>query len=172
MSVATKAKQETWREMLARGGIDPEAIDRLQTLTRDEVLDRLRDGGVEVSAYDLQNWQQAGIIPHGVRKRHEGATRLMYPWWMVDIIRTLRELQRSESVPLSRLPQLLTLQALQLTKHRDQSPKPTPPPEIEPILRRWAERHHDTYGITVRHVDVSLIDERGHPLTFRFDIPE
>jgi hypothetical protein len=168
---ATASDHQTWHDWLRRGGVDEATIAQTATLTRDELIERLAAGGVDVTAYDLQNWQQAGIVPHGIRRRHHGATRLLYPWWMVDIIRTLREFQREER-SLNRIAQILVIQAITLAKHIDDLPLPSMPSDIETQIRRWVDHHVATYGIPIRYAEISLVDERGHPLTFRFDMPE
>ncbi len=83
----TKATWADWRP-----GEPPQPDE---VLTRDELLDRLATEGVTVSVDDLQNWQRAGVVPYGIRRWHRGATRMLYPPWMVDLLRHLRVQQQA-----------------------------------------------------------------------------
>ncbi len=87
-----KPKKETWLDWLPGGTPEP-PVDEL--LTRDDLLEGLRRDGVVVREDDLQNWQGAGIVPYGVRRRHPSSRtgRMLYPWWMGHVLRDLRVLQ-------------------------------------------------------------------------------
>lgn len=63
-------------------------------LTIDELIEALADRGHAVSRYDLQNWQQGGVIPHGIRRRHNGATRLLYPRSQIDRVEWYLEIRK------------------------------------------------------------------------------
>lgn len=43
------------------------------------------------------------------------------------------------------------------------------PDDIASRLLEWARNHERAFGIKIDHVAVSLVDDRGRPLTFRFD---
>ena len=62
-------------------------------LTRDQVVQRLHESGVDVDLGDLRYWEQKGSLPHPIRQRHEGATRAVYPEWYVHLVKLLRQLQ-------------------------------------------------------------------------------
>lgn len=100
-----RRKRQTWRDWLPPDIPEP---DRL--MTRSELLAELHSEGVEVSTHDLDNWQVAGIIPYGLRRRHEGANRTLYPQWMIGTIRYLRELQDAGK-PLSEIGAMLRVHA-------------------------------------------------------------
>ncbi len=86
---ASKAKRETWQDWRPEDGdLSPSDL-----LTRDQLIQRLTDKGIRVSVDDIRNWQGAGLIPYGIRRRHKGATRTLYPPWMVGLIRLLRAAQ-------------------------------------------------------------------------------
>ncbi len=85
-----KPKKESWLDWLPAGVPEPDEL-----LTRDDLLEGLRRDGVVVREDDLQNWQGAGIVPYGVRRRHPSSRtgRMLYPWWMGHVLRDLRALQ-------------------------------------------------------------------------------
>lgn len=83
----SKAKQ-TWRDWLPDGATEPDEL-----LTRDELIEQLRGEGFVVDRDDFRNWQSSGAIPYGINRRHNGATRTLYPGWMLDVVRTLRAMQ-------------------------------------------------------------------------------
>jgi hypothetical protein len=101
MPTATTGKappKETWRDWLPPDA--PTAVsqpDRL--LTREEIADRLAAVGVTVTPDDMRYWERQGVLPRGVRQRHEGATRSVYPPWFVFLVWGLREFQH-DRVPL------------------------------------------------------------------------
>ncbi len=188
---ASKPKRETWRDWMS-----PEATEPTELLSRDELVNQLRQEGIKVSAADLRNWQDDGIVPYGIRRWYQGATRTLYPPWMADTIRELRELQaagkalpqikqdlriaarqRTTPIPLagtaigtSSSTATLTLSdSLRAEVTETASVVKTPPPDIEAHLRQWAQAHEAVFGIKIARIDVSLVDERGHPLTFHFE---
>lgn len=187
----TKPKRETWRDWMS-----PEAPEPTELLSRDELVNQLRQEGIKVSAADLRNWQDDGIVPYGIRRWYQGATRTLYPPWMAYTIRELREMQatglalpeikqrlrvaarqRTTPIPLagtaigtSSSTATLTLSdSLSADVTETVSVVRTPPPDIETHLRQWAQAHEAVFGIRIARIDVSLVDERGHPLTFHFD---
>jgi DNA-binding transcriptional MerR regulator len=86
--VSTRPKRTTWRDWLPPGAPEPARL-----LTRDEVVRWLGEAGVAVTANDLRFWEQEGVLPHPVRQGHRGATRAVYPDWIVPLVERLRELQ-------------------------------------------------------------------------------
>jgi len=88
------AKRDTWEDWLPEGAPAPDRF-----LTRDELVDRLRHYGIDVDARDLRFWENSGVLPRPVKRRHNGATWALYPDWGVSpnaylyLIRRLRQLQ-------------------------------------------------------------------------------
>jgi len=84
--------QETWRDWLGPDEPDPDEL-----LTRDEIVQRangwLLRGRKIITARDLRLWEQLGILPRGIRRGHKGASRNLYPGWMVALARDIREMQ-------------------------------------------------------------------------------
>jgi len=64
-------------------------------LSHDELLAELRDQGIDLAAATLEHWRRNGVLPRPVRRRHDGATRPVYPSWFVPAIKHLRDLQRA-----------------------------------------------------------------------------
>ena len=64
-----------------------------ELLTRAELLERLAAINVEATEADLRYWEYEQISPRPVRQRHAGATRAVYPAWIVHTISYLRALQ-------------------------------------------------------------------------------
>jgi DNA-binding transcriptional MerR regulator len=115
MTTTTKPPpRETWRTWQRDGVSEPVVI------TRDDLLSRLTTEGVHVNVDNLQNWQEDGVIPYGTRQWHNGATRLMYPPWMFDIVRELRE-QQAHGWPLSEIARRLRVLSFALQGPADHS---------------------------------------------------
>jgi hypothetical protein len=93
VEIKTDAREwQTWRDWLPDDA--PEEIrnpDRL--LTREEIAARLGAVGVVATPDDLRYWERHGVLPRGVRQRHTGATRSVYPTWFVFLVWGLREFQ-------------------------------------------------------------------------------
>ena len=70
-----------------------------ELIGRDEMLTRLRQHNVDISARTLGRWEAQGMVPRPIRKRHEGATRAVYPAWVASFAVLVHvSLQRGESV--------------------------------------------------------------------------
>ncbi len=82
--------KETWLGWLGPDDPRPSSID---LLTRNELIAELKKLGVEATTRDFNLWQQRGVIPYPPRQRHKGATRAVYPQWMIGIIAKLRDFQ-------------------------------------------------------------------------------
>ncbi|MDP9364222.1 MAG: hypothetical protein M3Q10_08355 [Chloroflexota bacterium] len=71
----------------------PDEPEPAELLTRDELIERLRDEGFVVDREDLRNWQSTGTIPYGINRWDGTATRTFYAPWMLAVVRTLRVMQ-------------------------------------------------------------------------------
>lgn len=102
------SRRKTWRDWLIEDGVDPvevDAIDPATLLTRDEVIERVnRHVGIEraIDVDDLETWEYRGFLPQPIRRRHRGATRALYPAWMVNVVLTLR-LHQQMGTPLGEI---------------------------------------------------------------------
>ncbi len=81
--------RETWVDWMPPGSPMPEL------LSHDELLKALHDRGVDVSPVALEHWRKSGVLPRPVRRWHDGATRPVYPIWLVGAITHLRQLQEA-----------------------------------------------------------------------------
>ena len=82
-----KAPRATWRDWA------PDAPEPAELLTREELLDRLDATGTLVTANQLRYWQAAGLVPYPIKRRRGQAVYGYYPPWMIEFIRSLRDLQ-------------------------------------------------------------------------------
>ncbi len=87
------AIKETWIDWVPPEGREEALLDAEPLRTRDELIADLEQIRVHATARDLIHWQTHGVIPYPQVKRHQGATRALYPQWMVGVIRMLRDLQ-------------------------------------------------------------------------------
>jgi hypothetical protein len=80
-----QAPKQTWLQWLPAGE-KPPSDDEL--IDRDELLRRVKqEDEQDISPRTLRFWESMGIIPGPVRKRHSGATRALYPWWCVNLVK-------------------------------------------------------------------------------------
>src|SRR4051812_21043386 len=70
--------QETWRDP---PWTHPNEAPQFNLLTREQLIERVRENGYEASARDLIFWESEGVLPRAVKQRHDGATRALYPHW-------------------------------------------------------------------------------------------
>ena len=85
-TTATKLTRETWRSWMPVGAPEPDL------LTKDEFIAELTEIGVSVKPRNLEEWQLHGVIPYPTRKRHKGATRALYPAWLVPAVKRLKDM--------------------------------------------------------------------------------
>jgi DNA-binding transcriptional MerR regulator len=79
----------SWRDWMPEDAPDP------PLLSHDELIQELRNRGVEVTAATLEHWRRNGVVPRPVRRHHNGKTRPTYPSWIVPAVAHLRQLQES-----------------------------------------------------------------------------
>ncbi len=88
----SKPKRETWRDWMS-----PEAPEPTELLSRDELVNQLRQEGIKVSAADLRNWQDDGIVPYGIRRWYQGITGI--PWKRCGRTSSTRQRKRTGLPP-------------------------------------------------------------------------
>jgi len=99
--MATPAKapsKETWADWI--GAFVPLDPDNL--MTRAEFVEALNREGIGVSASALAYWENAGILPKGIRGRRGSAPQSLYPPAALAFVYALRSMQRS-GIPLDRI---------------------------------------------------------------------
>ena len=84
---------ETWFDWMPPEGREDALLDAEPLLTRDELIAELKKLGVEATPRDFNLWQQRGALPSPLRRRHKGATRAVYPRWMIGLVVKLRDFQ-------------------------------------------------------------------------------
>lgn len=88
---ATAAKnRETWFDHRPADWPKPDPADLLD---RPELIEALRERGVEVDEVALVFWEKRGILPRPARRWRDGAPRALYPQHAVSAVAHLRELQ-------------------------------------------------------------------------------
>ena len=88
--------KQTWRDWLPAG--EPPTPDD-ELITRGELLARLRDVDVDLTARTLQSWEQLGIMPRPIRLRRDGGNWSFYAPWVVYIGRFAAML-KVQGIPL------------------------------------------------------------------------
>ncbi len=97
--MAGRPRREDWRAWLPDDAPAP-APEAL--ITRDQLLATLGRLGLPVNRHTLRHWEQQGVLPAPVRQRRAGATRGLYPPWMVDLVWRLKR-YRDEGLALGDL---------------------------------------------------------------------
>ncbi len=87
---ASPVFRETWIDWLPAGVAEPPASE---LLLRSQVLAWLAARRMSVRESDLRYWEGRGVLPHPVRRWHEGAVRALYPAWYPLAVRVLFHLQ-------------------------------------------------------------------------------
>ncbi len=116
-----KAKRETWKDWRPADAPEPPLLTRAALLALAERV------GLRVTERDLRYWEAQGVLPGPVRRRHHGATRALYPRWMIDLIYRLRRYQEETDLSLAEIASRLRAAA------RFVSARPPPeslPPEV------------------------------------------
>lgn len=78
----------TWRDWQLPGTPDPDEL-----LTREEMVERLKNLGIPVAHTTLRYWELIGVLPRGVRMRRNKVTGVYFPRWLLISIVLLRRLQ-------------------------------------------------------------------------------
>ncbi len=92
----TRPNKETWVDWVKDGAPDPSPED---LITRDELIDHLREAGIPITTRELRYWETEGALPRPVKRSHTGAIRAVYPRWVLRLVPRLRTL-RHQGVPL------------------------------------------------------------------------
>jgi DNA-binding transcriptional MerR regulator len=177
----TKAARESWLDWVPDEGRDEALIAAEPLLTRDELIAELKQSAITVTARDLSYWQTVGAIPYPDRRRHKGATRAVFPRWMISTIHMLRSLQEQgytlrEIGPVLRgdLYHRFMPQARTPRQQRDQDERMARRAffplvnELDPRIRSFARIHERLHGGRIIRAEVRLIDdqEKSHVYPF------
>lgn len=141
-------------------------------LTRDEVIEHLKRRHVEVNAGNIRSWEHIGILPLGIRRWHEGATRTLYPTASIYAILKIKELQALGLSLADTRPEVRRFfiavaidQAADITpevKFRLRSNLDLRPPDrVIQALSGLADFHEAVWGDPIARMRVELFDESG-----------
>lgn len=167
MPTTTTAK-ETWFDVM------PADLPMPELLSHDELLDRLRDRGVDLASSALHYWRHVGILPRPIKRRHQGATRAVYPEWFVPVIEWIRHMQ-GQGASLDEIRErarpVMTMWALNTVQWAD---------PLTPVTRTLdiALRQYADAVVTLAPLDgeiaamrVQLLDRDGVPVFPDHDVP-
>lgn len=99
----------TWEQWVREGAPAPVPED---LVTRDELIDLLREFGDQMTTNELRYWEAKGALPRPVRRSHTGTVRALYPMWVIDLVPRVRDL-RAQGVPLPEIGEQLRRQFAQ-----------------------------------------------------------
>jgi len=165
---ATKQPRPTWRDHMDPKGADPGPL-----MTRPEFVARLTAEGLDVTARTLAYWESEGIIPRSVRQRRDGVPHSMYPFWMLRVVRVVRELQKSGAgnadirEKIIAIPWLAPIElAHGAPESRQQAQEISDDyhdaiGELRPLVMRIARLHERMTGVRVLDTELQLIDANG-----------
>lgn len=89
MSMTERVRWHEWQRRFAPGIPPIEA-----TISTDELLSELARRGAVTNRGQIKSWQHLGIVPQATRRRHDGATRAIFPPWMVGVLVILCKMRR------------------------------------------------------------------------------
>ncbi len=178
--------RETWREWQAPDIIEPPLVTRAELLN---TLDRL--GLNDINERALRFWETKGVLPAPVRRRFNGATRALYPPWMVNLVFSLRHLQARgfalDALPLqmrvlgwafSRAESVLAdvhdndkwrtwpIPAFPFKRRVNEEMERTYDVALTDLLWRYANDLEPLEGLRYVRAEVTLVDEYGARKSF------
>ncbi len=170
-----KSRRETWEAWQDRQAPPPRLV------TREETLALLAELGLRVTERDLRFWEARGVLPRPVRRWYEGATRAVYPRWIVGLVLQLRYWQQ-EGLQLAELPGPLRLKAEELSldlNGRPLRPRPVGVPYILQQSREalraqvWSlmDQYRRQIGVEVIEATLVLTDTHGRKHEYPLDVP-
>lgn len=165
-----KTARQTWLDWL-----DPNEPEPTELYTREQIAE-MASGIDPVTGEDLRYWEYQGILPRSIRRRHEGATRAVYPAWYANLAMQVRRLQR-QSLSLedirSQIRRPITLEGSWSsagTSSMTTTHAITPPDELVAALNAFARDYAEASGSSVTHIELSIELENGIGSIFRIPI--
>ncbi|MDP9363481.1 MAG: hypothetical protein M3Q10_04495 [Chloroflexota bacterium] len=158
---ATKPKRWTWFDHRPADWPPPDPADLLD---RQELLEELRDRGVEVDDVALVFWEKSGVLPRPMRRWRDGAPRALYPRHAIDAVAHLRQLQAAgrsldEIAPIMR--------AWELAPTQWEDPYSKPLTAARAALLDLAR----ALNIDPAVIRVTFLDDAGEQIRRSHDIP-
>ena len=181
----TRPRRETWLDWQPPNTPEPEGL-----LTRDELIATLQRYGMHTHVNELRYWERAGVLPHPVRRWHNGAVRTLYPRWYGYLIRKVQELRgKGYSLPQIR-PRVRAYAEHSLGRRSDlftdhfwheidiETEEPYRPalphwdkasyeedlpwpPALAPALRELADQQARYTGVATGRIEVRIVDIDG-----------
>jgi len=159
----------SWRDWLPEGA--PEPPDD-QLITRAELLERLR--GVfrtNLSERTLQLWEAAGILPGPVRRWHDGATRALYPMWIVYLA-AIAEIDRPGGLSAAALAEKTRGRLQEAVHYYDSQTWDVMQGRLPDALAEVADHYEDAMHKRPASAEVRIRREDGESLhVYYIDIP-
>jgi len=159
-----KTAKPTWLDW------HPEGAPLPPLLSHDELLEALRERGIDISPYTLEHWRRNGILPRPVRRAHEGAVRPVYPHWYVAAVTHIKQRQsdgRGLDEIRDAIGPLLTMWALSALPWRDPD-LDAATAALDMALHEYARASQGWIrdkGV-INSIRVALIDEDGTELDY------
>ena len=101
-TLAPVPPDETWLDW-APSDYPPESSD---LLTREGVLDLLKERQILATERNLRSWEYLGVLPRPILRHYGGAPRALYPEWIVELVWWLGE-YRARGLTLSEIQPLI-----------------------------------------------------------------
>jgi len=104
-TLADVSQREEWTAWVPT---NRNSMDEL--ITRDEIVDRVRQSGIHVTADDLRYWERQSVLPRAIRRRRGNATYALFPEWYVQLVIWIRAWQQ-QGMRLREIRPLLRVRA-------------------------------------------------------------
>lgn len=161
--------KSSWRDWLPEGYPEP---PNDQLITRAELLERLR--GIfrtNLSEKRLQLWEAAGVLPGPVRRWHNGATRALYPRWVVYVA-AIAELDRPGDLSMEALAEKTRALTRQAIHYYDSHTWDVMQGHLPDALGEVADHYEAAMGERPAVAEVRIRREDGQSLyVYYVDIP-
>lgn len=129
----------TWQAWLPPDVPPPRLIDRAALVAE------LAEEHIPVSERTLRHWENRGVLPHPVRRQHEGVVRALYPEWMAEVVAAVAQLRAQLPlrgvIPLGRMVFMqharMHAQPVRRSLPPDTAERPHLPPELTQALAAY-----------------------------------
>jgi DNA-binding transcriptional MerR regulator len=158
-----KAPKETWIDWMPENAPDP------GILSFPELINELRQQGVDTASSGLEYYRKIGVLPRPVRRRYEGVTQAVYPSWFIPAIKHLRQLQ-GQGKSLEEIKPYMRSWALSTVQWRD--PLAAPLNALDGNLRSFARHAAAMLGLAgeLNTITVTFTNHDGDEV-YRHEIP-
>ncbi len=138
-----------------------------ELITRDELLKRVRNLGVQVHPRTLQSIEKLGLCPRPIRRWHKGAVRALYASWAVDIVVRAQYHSRNHT-PLELAKADMRDLVMNTSSHHADSAV-----SLFDALRTIARYYgHLNDGTDIEKMRITYVMSDGNEVTHRYVFPE